>query len=317
MFLEKQCLSLYYACSKFRHYVLASRCTVVCQYHVVRYMLNKPILSSRLGKWAYSLIEYDLAFEPLRAKKSQVVADFIIDHMIAPDVVACLVEPLPWKLFFHGSVCNQGQVVGCVIVSLSNSCSDVSARLEFACTNNQTEYEALLHGLELLRDMGVRNVEAFGESMLIVQQIKGESQCLDGALNRYCEECVGIIKSLESLSINHILRGENERANMLAQQALGYNITKGMFSIKGRPMLSNMHAHDDMDRPVKKSHSRARRQRRDRLPGKRVGRDRLWRICITGWWHCGTCTRHEREWQRHKSKGASIEIYMGTQRYNG
>jgi hypothetical protein len=33
-----------------------------------------------VGKWAYSLVEYDLIHEPLCAMKGQVVADFIIDH---------------------------------------------------------------------------------------------------------------------------------------------------------------------------------------------------------------------------------------------
>jgi hypothetical protein len=70
-FLEKLCLSLYYACAKFRHYILMSQCTVVCQHDVIKYMLHKPILSGRLGKWAYSLIEYDLPLESLRARRGQ------------------------------------------------------------------------------------------------------------------------------------------------------------------------------------------------------------------------------------------------------
>jgi ribonuclease HI len=45
----------------------------------------------------------------------------------------------------------------------------VSLRLEFTCTNNQVEYEALLHGLEYLREIGVTNVNAFGDSLLVVQ----------------------------------------------------------------------------------------------------------------------------------------------------
>jgi hypothetical protein len=106
VFIEKLCLSLYYACSKFRHYILASHCLVVCQHGVVKYMLHKPILIRRSGKWAYSLVEYDLAFEPLRAKKDQIVADFVVDHMIALDDNACLVELVPWKLIFDGSVCS-------------------------------------------------------------------------------------------------------------------------------------------------------------------------------------------------------------------
>jgi hypothetical protein len=62
VFLEKFCLSLYYAWSKFRHYILSSSCIVACQYDVLKHMLLKPILCGRIGKWAYALVEYDLAY---------------------------------------------------------------------------------------------------------------------------------------------------------------------------------------------------------------------------------------------------------------
>jgi hypothetical protein len=45
-------------------------------------MLQNPIMSSRIGKWAYALIEYDLAYEPLKSMKGQVVAYFIAEHRI-------------------------------------------------------------------------------------------------------------------------------------------------------------------------------------------------------------------------------------------
>jgi hypothetical protein len=69
VFVEKLCLSLYYAFSKFRHYILSSSCIVACQYDVIKHMLLKPILSGMMGKWAYALVEYDLAYEPLRLMK--------------------------------------------------------------------------------------------------------------------------------------------------------------------------------------------------------------------------------------------------------
>jgi hypothetical protein len=65
VFVEKLCLSLCYACSKFRHYILSSVCIVACQYDDIKHMLLKPILSGRMGRWAYALVEYDLAYEPL------------------------------------------------------------------------------------------------------------------------------------------------------------------------------------------------------------------------------------------------------------
>jgi hypothetical protein len=45
-------------------------------------MLQQSILSGRIVKWAYDLIEYDLAYESLKSIKGQVVADFIVEHII-------------------------------------------------------------------------------------------------------------------------------------------------------------------------------------------------------------------------------------------
>jgi ribonuclease HI len=67
-----------------------------------------------------------------------------------------------------------------VVVSPSGVYMDLSTILEFACTNNQVEYESLLHGLVFLRDSGTRDVDVFGDSNLIVQQITVGSQCYMG-----------------------------------------------------------------------------------------------------------------------------------------
>jgi hypothetical protein len=108
VFVEKLCLSLYYVCSKFRYYILSSSCIVACQYHVIKHMLLKPILSGRIGKWAYALVEYDLAYEPLRSMKGQVVADFIVNHAIDVDHSVNFVQLKPWGSYFDGSVCSKG-----------------------------------------------------------------------------------------------------------------------------------------------------------------------------------------------------------------
>ena len=78
--LKKLCLFLYYACKKLGHYLLSSTCIVVSQTDMIKYMLQNPILSGRIGKWAYALVEYDLACEPLKSMRAQIVADFIVVH---------------------------------------------------------------------------------------------------------------------------------------------------------------------------------------------------------------------------------------------
>jgi hypothetical protein len=65
------------------------------------------------------LIEYDLAYEPLKSMKGQIVADFIVVHSIDQngDESCNLVSIYPWKLFFDGSVCREGQGVEVFLVS--------------------------------------------------------------------------------------------------------------------------------------------------------------------------------------------------------
>jgi hypothetical protein len=109
VFMENFCLCLYYACSKFRHYILSSSCIVACQYDVIKHMLLKPILSVRIGKWAYALVEYDLAYEPLRSMKGQVFADFIVDHAVDVNHSVDFVQLKSWELYFDGSVYSKGQ----------------------------------------------------------------------------------------------------------------------------------------------------------------------------------------------------------------
>ena len=39
-------------------------------------------MSGRIGKWAYALVEYDFACEPLKSMRGQILADFIVEHRI-------------------------------------------------------------------------------------------------------------------------------------------------------------------------------------------------------------------------------------------
>uniref|UniRef100_J3MEC9 Uncharacterized protein n=1 Tax=Oryza brachyantha TaxID=4533 RepID=J3MEC9_ORYBR len=232
-----------------------STCVVTCQTDVIKYMLQKPILSGRIGKWAYALVEYDLAYEPLKSMKGQIVADFIVDHRINDDMeMVGYLSVCPWKLYFDGLACKQGQGVGIVLVSPRGAIFETSVRMEYFLTNNQAEYEALLLGLQILESMGVRNVEAYGDSLLVVQQISGNYQCFDGLLNVYLERCLKIIENLDYFIIKHICREENVRANDLAQQASGYQMSRDKVLAIERPMLEyfevNMVESDDWRKPL-------------------------------------------------------------------
>jgi ribonuclease HI len=104
---------------------------------------------------------------------------------------------------------------------------EVLERLEFRCTNNHVEYEALIAALEHVVSMGVRNIEAFGDSNLVAQQVRGESQCLDGMLNQCCDSCTQLVDNLDTFYIKHVQREGSLVVNELAQQASGYDVKRG------------------------------------------------------------------------------------------
>jgi hypothetical protein len=99
--------------------LLSSTCVDACQANVIKHVLQQSILSGRIGKWAYALIESNLAYESLKSIKGQVVADLIIEHSIDQNnSESCnLVSIRPWKFFFDGSAYRKGQGVGIVLIS--------------------------------------------------------------------------------------------------------------------------------------------------------------------------------------------------------
>jgi ribonuclease HI len=94
--------------------------------------------------------------------------------------------------------------------------------LEYSCTNNQAEYEAILLGLQILSFTGIRHVEAFGDSLLVMHQTVGTFQCLNGSLNAYLDKCLEIIALFDDFTVQHVFRDENTVVNNLAQQASGF-----------------------------------------------------------------------------------------------
>jgi ribonuclease HI len=105
------------------------------------------------------------------------------------------------------------------------------------CTNNQIEYEALLFGLQILHVMGVKHVQTYGDSLLVVQQVSKVCQCLNGSLNAYLDKCLDIISCMDEFVIYHVPREENPKANALAQQASSYSVQKRNFHER-KPMFS-------------------------------------------------------------------------------
>jgi hypothetical protein len=132
-----------------------------------------PILNGRIGKWILALSEFDLCYESAKAVKGQVMADFVTQHCKTVDSL----EIAPWTLFFDGSTCGEGEGIGIVLISPQGKKYEFSLPIVATSTNNQAEYQALIKGLELLKEVHADAVEIFGDSMLVINQLTGIYEC--------------------------------------------------------------------------------------------------------------------------------------------
>ena len=87
-------------------------------------------------------------------------------------------------------------------------------------TNNVAEYRALMLGIELARDLGADEVDFVADSMLIVEQVKGNWKVKQAHLRPLREQVVDALASFGSWSIRHVKRDENDRADQLLNDAL-------------------------------------------------------------------------------------------------
>ena len=86
----------------------------------------------------------------------------------------------------------------------------------FPCTNNAAEYEALLHGLRMAKEMNLSRVKCFGDSDLVVQQVSGTWDSRDPLMTAYRREVDNIAGCFQGYQVDHVDRRKNEAADALS-----------------------------------------------------------------------------------------------------
>jgi hypothetical protein len=94
-------------------------------------------------------------------------------------------------------------------------------RLHFPASNNVDEYEALVNGLRIAIKLGVRRLDARGDSQLVIDQVMKNSHCHDPKMEAYCDEVRHLENKFYGLELNHIARQYNETTDELAKIASG------------------------------------------------------------------------------------------------
>ena len=94
-----------------------------------------------------------------------------------------------------------------------------ATKLDFSCTNNIAEYEALLLGLRKLKAMGIRRAILKTDSQVVSGHVDKSCKAKDPKLEKYLDTVRRIEASFEGFSVKNIPRGQNEHADLLAKSA--------------------------------------------------------------------------------------------------
>uniref|UniRef100_A0A2N9F3E8 Integrase catalytic domain-containing protein n=1 Tax=Fagus sylvatica TaxID=28930 RepID=A0A2N9F3E8_FAGSY len=165
LLVEKTCCALAWASKKLRQYMLYYTTWLVSRMDPIKYIFEKPALTGKIARWQVLLSEVrHLVFVARKAIKGQAIADYLADY--PSEQLELMDSEFPDEDVMTVDEDNHGR--DNKLLSLLS--------WGFDCTNNMTEYEACIVGLQAALEFGAYELEVFGDSLLIVSQTNGEWQ---------------------------------------------------------------------------------------------------------------------------------------------
>jgi hypothetical protein len=153
--LEKVLYVVLMASTKLRHYFQAYHIIVPSSQPLKDIMRNIEA-TGRIGKWAAELNKFSIDYVHRSLIQSQALADFIADWTPGAQEEEASKDAEAWTVFCDGSWGTFRAGAAAVLVAPSKVRTCYAIKLDFSCTNNIVEYEALLLGLRKLKEMGIR-----------------------------------------------------------------------------------------------------------------------------------------------------------------
>ena len=192
----------------------------------IKYIFEKPALTRRIARWQMLLSEFDILYVTQKANKGSALAEFLAHQPINDyqlmqpefsdeDIITLFAmeestdDERKWTLFFDGSSNGLGHGIGAVLISPEKQYIPMTVRLCFDCTNNIAEYEACVMGIWAAIELKVERFNVYGDSTLVIHQVKGEWETRNHKLIPYKAYIKGMIENFEDTEFHHISREDN------------------------------------------------------------------------------------------------------------
>ena len=162
----------------------------------------------------------------------------VIDDDFSDEEIIGVTSFSGWRMYFNGAANHSGYGIGVLLISPHSDHIPRSVRLAFTnrypATNNIIEYEACILGLETALELRIRRMEIFGDSNLVIRQIRGDWKTRDLKLRPYHSYLELLVGRFDDLSYTHLPRAQNQFVYALATLASMIDIPEGVIV---RPLL--------------------------------------------------------------------------------
>jgi ribonuclease HI len=157
--------------------------------------------------------------------KSQVLADFVVDWTSPSNIAGDEELVSIWEIRFDEAWGRKGAGIAAIITSPAGVKLKYVARLDYSdpsnrCTNNTTEYEALLLGLRKVRALGASNFLVKCDAEVIKDHVEKESEAKEPELIKYLAEVQKMERHFQGFTIEHLPRKNNSEADELAKKVV-------------------------------------------------------------------------------------------------
>ncbi|GKE15548.1 reverse transcriptase domain-containing protein [Tanacetum coccineum] len=125
----------------------------------------------------------------------------------------------PWTLFTDITSCVDGSGARLILTSPEGTKFTYALRFQFTASNNEAKYEALIAGLRIAAQMGVRNVHVSVNSKLVANQVLGTYVAKEENMIKYLEKAKSLISGFANFFISQVPRSKNKKADALSKIA--------------------------------------------------------------------------------------------------
>ena len=157
--------------------MLAYKVLLIARMDPLKYLMEKPVQDRKTAKWILLLLEFDIKYVTKKSVKGKAIVDHLAhcsseeaeeiqEDFSNEEIMGIEVES--WKMCFNRAKNQNRSGIVVLLISPKGTYIPFFGKLNFPATNNATEYKACIMGLQAALGLGVKELEVYGDSALII-----------------------------------------------------------------------------------------------------------------------------------------------------